>query len=239
MSDGLITPIEEWFRELVIDSDLARPRTLQREVGPSNLGEECERQLGYMSVEASRVNFSDPLKANIGTAFHALLAEILSHRGERYLVEAKVAYRGISGSVDLFDRYYGRVIDFKTTGLSKVKARRRTGAPKGHLIQGNMYGAGLTEMGESVRSITMLYIPTDGTLDDVFASTTPFDIGMADAAIDRLADIERKAREVGPESLTAKPSALCGWCSFHAPKAPLSPRTCPGRTAEILSAVDL
>lgn len=224
-------PVETWFTEVMVNAELNRPRTTQKAIGPSELGNPCDRALAYRVIEAEPIHYADPLKAQIGTGFHALLGEALSGN-PRYLTEHPVHYRGISGSADIFDRWFGRLIDLKTTQMQKIKRMRFKGIPNGHRVQTQTYAAGLDAAGFNVRSVTLLYVPTDGTLADAFAVTAPFDRAVADNAIDRLEEIQNLVADgERPEDFDAHPTPLCAWCSFYRPNVAPDSRGCPGGTS--------
>lgn len=227
-------PIETWFTEIIIGAELARPRTQQVAIGPSELGDPCDRALAYKAMGNLPVNYSDPLKANLGTAFHEfVMRALIASSPGRYLTEFPVEYRGVSGSVDIFDRWYGRLVDLKTTSKSKISRVRFKGVTQGHKVQVQTYAAGLIAAGENVRSATLLYVPTDGTLADVYAASLPIDVSVADAAIDRLEAIQNRVMDgEHPAEFEAFVTPLCGWCPAYRPNGPLTSRSCPGGTAE-------
>jgi hypothetical protein len=222
-------PISLWFAEVMVGAELARPRSQQVAIGPSELGNKCDRALMFKLSGADRVNFPDPLKASVGTGFHELVAGVL--RGNpRYLIEHPVTFQGVSGHVDIYDRWYGRVIDLKTTSMSKIKRVKHHGVSDTHRTQIQVYGAGMLEAGYVVKSLALVYIPTDGTLADVYTATLPVDGVHAAEAVQRLASLRNSS--LTPDQLPAVVTPLCGWCAFHRPNTPLDSRGCPGGTAE-------
>jgi hypothetical protein len=226
--------IEAWATDLVLDHEMNRPRSRQAHVGPSEVGERCDRRLAMAVANVQQVNYPDPLKAYVGTGLHQMLADAVELRDRgtgRYLSEHRVTYRGVTGSVDLFDRVTGRLIDFKSKSLTKVKRARRQPMEHGYKVQQMIYAAGLIAQGEHVKSVTLLYIPTDGDLSDMYAQTLPVDVSIADEAIDRLECIQNEVADGKPlPDFKAHTSALCGWCPFYSPLTPLSPASCPGAT---------
>src|SRR5690242_10177789 len=51
------------------------PRSLQEELGPSEIGEPCARRLSYRIMREPKLAKSDPLPSIVGTAAHKWLEE--------------------------------------------------------------------------------------------------------------------------------------------------------------------
>lgn len=234
------TPFSHWVRELILRSELRRPRTLQRHIGPSQVGEKCDRQLAMTMMGADPVAFSDPLKAWVGTGVHLSMQNAVEEENasRRYLTEHPVTYRGISGSVDFFDRLTGAMADWKSKELAKIRAAVKASTDEGYAIQQQVYAAGLQEQGERVNSIHLVYIPVNGKLDDIYDDYIEVDRSVADAAIDRLEALENRVADgEAVEQFAPYVSALCPWCPFYSPDAPLSARTCPGKVEQPIATV--
>lgn len=218
--------LERQLRTLVhigVIADDERGR--QRTIGASQVGTECARQLAHRQAGTRPSNVPDPLRASIvGRGVHIALAGLMERidcGAGRLLVEHPVRYRGVPGTVDLFDRVDGLVIDWKTTTLAKIKRVRESGPPTSYVVQLQVYAAGLEAAGETVRALALCYIPVDGTLADVFVWRTLPDRRTADAAVDKLnarigAELESVARP-DPSTVAASPSALCKWCPYYTP----------------------
>lgn len=231
-----ITPgdlVEAWARDVILDHELNRPRSRQASIGPSGVGDACDRKIAMQLAGVTGVNFPDPLKAYVGTGLHHMLDGAVTLRDRevgRYLTEHTVSYRGITGSVDVFDRVTGRVMDWKSKELAKIKRLRKLGLmSQEYRVQQNVYAAGLIAAGENVREIALVYVPTNGDLADIYVQVEPVDIALADAAIDRIDAIKAELME-GKDAETFRPrtSALCGWCAYHSPLTPTNAKSCSG-----------
>lgn len=228
--------LEASLRSLVWLGAATSPRSRQRVVGASELGEPCQRKLAYRLDGTPPVNLPDPLRATVGTGVHAVMADMfrrLDAESGRFLVEIPVRYRGIPGTVDLFDRLTATVIDWKTVLRGKLGKLRVDGPPERYRVQLHTYAAGLMAMGETVRWVALAYMPIDSTLDDMWVWRTAASVAEADTAIDRLNGIhERKLNNVSgviePAGVEAKPSVLCGWCDYHRPGIPTDDYGCKG-----------
>lgn len=169
-------------------------RDRQRHVGPSEIGEVCERCL----ADKIRGTYEDkregtPLAPLLGTAFHLLAQQRLSNspegRAGLLLVEKRVSvaavdgYGEIRGTVDLFDTAHGEVIDWKVlsksrmAGVSSVVHNRLDGSVLmdrsktiwetawKYYAQMMLYGYALERDGYEVRQASLLMIPRDASTD--------------------------------------------------------------------------
>lgn len=169
-------------------------RDRQRHVGPSELGEVCERCL----ADKIRGTYEDkragtPLAPLLGTAFHLLAQQRLSGspegRAGLILVEKRVdvaqvdGYGEIRGTVDLFDIERREVIDWKVlsksriAGISAVVHNRLDGSvlmDRDKIIwetawkyyaQMMLYAYALERDGYEVRQASLLMIPRDASTD--------------------------------------------------------------------------
>jgi hypothetical protein len=229
LATGEPTPgVGEWLEELIWSYAARSPRSLQRAAGPSSLGTACDRQLAHTiaGTAPSNVN-ADPWAAIVGKAVHAWLAELfqaLDAGTGRYLVEHAVAYQGVSGTCDLYDRRRRLVIDWKTLKLSKLRSIRQHGPPANHVIQTQVYAAGLAEAGEDPARAALVYLPVDGHLSDLHVWAAEVTPAVAEGALAR-ADV---LAQTPPAEATATPSRLCPWCDFYRPDATDLSVACPG-----------
>jgi len=114
------------------------PRSKQVYIGPSEIGHECTRRIAYKLLDWDKPNEmpgGGNWAAQVGTAIHAHLADIFA-KLEDYEVEQKVTIRAnLTGTVDLFDKRRGIVMDWKTTGSSGLEKRRKEGATAQQLFK--------------------------------------------------------------------------------------------------------
>lgn len=196
----------------VRDFDAARPRSLQAEVGWSEVGG-CRAALGFRLDGAWESDETDTWAAQRGTAIGDYLEAILAGPGVRTQVDT--TYRGIPGHADVVDAT--SVTDLKTTTLANSKLWAGDHALlRQKRIQAHGYAAGLVDAGELPADCTvrLLVIPVDGTFADWWAYEETFDRALADEGADRLEDV--RARLALGETLPKdKPYAWCEtWCSF-------------------------
>ena len=169
-------------------------RDRQRHVGPSEIGEVCERCL----ADKIRGTYEDkragtPLAPLLGTAFHLLAQGRLSNspegRAGLILVEKRVdvaqidGYGPIRGTVDLFDIERREVIDWKVlsksrmAGISAVVHNRLDGSVLmdrdkpiwetawKYYAQMMLYAYALERDGYEVERASLLMIPRDASTD--------------------------------------------------------------------------
>lgn len=202
-----------WARELFWAADALSARSVQAHIGPSEVGDPCDRAV------ASKVQGLPPLRVSggslasiAGTGIHDWIAQRLADlygNTARYLVETRVEYRGISGTSDLYDRRLRRVVDWKTVSQSKLARIRRSPefTPQWR-VQTAIYAAGMEARGESVEEVSIVLVPREGSIDDIFALTMPFDRSIADAAIDRV----ERLRETDVSTLGTCSGPFCDYC---------------------------
>ena len=223
--------IAEWVRDLLVTVSDTTPRSLQASLGPSEIGQRCDRRIAYRLAAAPIVNLSDPTKALVGIGTHGALADGLRRLDPtRYLVEHRVTYRGITGSADLYDRYKHRLIDWKTTSPRRIVRYRTDGVPANYSTQLAIYAQGLIAEGLPVESTALVFIPRDGKLEDIYAWSAAPDQAVADEAIDRYLALDaRVAAGAHPADFQPWPSALCPYCPNFAPEAADLAVACPGK----------
>lgn len=225
--------------EIIWSAEHARDRSKQRVPGPSELGSECERKLAYSSLGRSPVNHTaDHHQAFVGTAVHAALAEAYEKADNgagRYLIEHKVSMATpegiiVSGSLDIYDRVTGEVIDWKLPGSRSRKKYARTGPPQGYRIQAHLYAYGLEQAGESPKRVANIYLPPEGKLSETFCWSEPYNKNIA---LQALANFERITGIVqgDPDRVKLVPKTitpLCHWCSAWLKNSPDTAIACQG-----------
>src|SRR4029079_9389864 len=140
-------------------------------------------------------------------------------------VERKLTYRGIPGTVDLFDRRTGTVVDWKTTTARKLTRIRHDGPRTEYVTQVHLYGAALETAGETVAWVALAYLPVDGALDDLWVWRTRYDRAGAVVSVARLDSLRRFAH---PSTVAPSPGPLCPWCPYSRAHVPATRDTCPG-----------
>jgi len=190
------------------------PRARQKAIGASEVGHPCDRRITYKMSGQTGVNVPDPLRALVGIGWHRAMDDVfvrLNGDTGRFLVEQPVQYRGIPGTVDMYDSLEGVVYDWKTTTKAKLSKVRSGGPQPSYVTQVSIYAAALAELGFPVKLVALVFVPVDGRLDDLWVWRRPYDKSVADLAIDR---IEHLAK-VRPDEAVPSPDPLCTWCPYY------------------------
>jgi CRISPR/Cas system-associated exonuclease Cas4 (RecB family) len=191
--------------------DASRDRSMQTEVGPSEIGG-CRRKVWYrLNAQPHTNDNQSKLAAIMGTAIHAAIEEAigtLDPEGKEYLVETQVAYGDMKAHVDLFVPSTGAVIDWKT---SKIKNLSYFPSNQ-QRWQVQVYGYLLSKNGYEVKTVNLVAIARDGNEKDVKVHTEPYDETMALAALAWLENVKASKELPAPE----KDASFCkDYCQYY------------------------
>jgi len=239
----LTTPAENLGTELakiITDAGIYAPRSQQVYLGPSEVGEKCTRKLAYKLLAWDKVNDSSNgnWASQVGTAIHSHLEKIFAKMPDRYEVEEKVKIRAnLSGTIDLFDKQLGIVLDWKTTSPSNLQVRKREGATDQNIIQTMLYAYGKAQQGVTVNFVGLIYLPTGGSITDMYVELHPYDEQVALDALARLDSIYTLLSTVDVEAnpqmwsmIPIVPSRLCNYCPYFLPFSDDPSKACAGDT---------
>lgn len=213
------------------------PRSKQKRIGLSEVGEVCVRKHIYKMLDWNTTNQqSDPWASISGTAIHSWLAEAFGEFPDRYLVEHPVNVTDeLGGTSDLFDIQLGMVIDHKCMGATSMKSRKRDGMTHQQRVQVNLYGLGMERQGYEVRSVAIACYPLGGRLDGLHTIVEPYNRQLALDAIERLEDTKVLLWQLDPEAnpnhwnlIPAAPSRNCIYCPWFLPNSTDAFFGCPG-----------
>lgn len=239
----LNTPSQSLAKELadiITNAGIYSPRSQQVYIGPSEVGQECTRRLAYKLLDWEKVNVTSGgnWAAQVGTAIHSHLEGIFSKMPERYEVEQKVQIRAnLSGTIDLFDKETGSVLDWKTTSPAGVKSKRSEGASKQNIVQVMLYAYGKAQQGVQVNNVGLIFLPTGGSIQDMYIELHPYDEQIALDALKRLDSVYELLTTVDVEKSPAMwdvipkvPSRLCMYCPYFRPFSDDPSKACSGDT---------
>lgn len=159
-----------------------QPRSLQTELGPSELGTDCLHCLAAKMVGWEQ-HPTPSWRAWIGTAVHAQHEQVFLqlngtnvddptrplHWKTEYPVisghlSGLTAGYDIGGHIDLWDRKTNATIDWKIVGPTTLKNVRARGASQQYQVQASLYGIGLQNQGAQVDRSCIFFLPL-GELD--------------------------------------------------------------------------
>lgn len=228
---GLV--LADHLRELIYTGATTSERSLQRAVGVSEIGTECQRQLAYKIAGVPPTNIdSDPMPSIIGTGFHMHVQKMIERLDpRRYLVETPVVYRGIPGTIDLYDRRRRLVVDWKSTSKQKIRRLRTQGPPMRSQVQIQIYAQALLQLGETPERVALAYVPRDGSLDELYVWSSPLLPDLVGEWVTRFeALVEAHARGQDPGVVPAFPTRLCTYCDHYSAGSTDLSRACPGNS---------
>jgi hypothetical protein len=200
------------LRDVLIQFEAQRPRTMQRSLGPSELGTPCQQQIARKLAGAPRRPITDPTWAPFqGTAVHRSMEDVVAYWNQqlgrsRWLAEDRLEVEpgmpgpggqlldGISGSGDAFDLDFGMVVDWKHVGktaLEKLDRGIRMGkrpaeqvSPE-YRVQGHLYGYGHARKGRDVRYVRLVLLARSHDYDESREWTEAYQPEIAIGAIQR------------------------------------------------------
>lgn len=232
---------------IIMWTEKESPRSRQRAIGPSELGDPCDRRIAYRLAGTQAVNRSgDPWPAVVGTAIHNWLETAVNqyqaaHGFQGWIVEQRVEPDAlVAGRSDLFHVPTGTVVDYKTASSDKIKKLHRGDAPApGYVTQINLYGLGHERAGREVKNVALVYYPRSGWLNDSFVWHAAYDRSIALKSLERLYAVGFKLLDLDirnhPEKfveVTATGGDNCVWCPMFSremdPTAVASETGCPG-----------
>lgn len=233
------------LRQVITSHASRSARTLQKALGPSELGEECHRAVVGKMAGIGRTNHvSDPWPSIVGTAVHAWLEEAFSAENvrqglTRWLTETRVTPLPLpnSGTGDLYDGAERAVVDWKNLGKTTLDKLRRHGPPRKYRVQLKLYGLGFFHLGLPVERIVIAALPrTESTLDGMYVWEEPWALDDPELAQTfketglrtRLAE-QVVAGHLDWMTVPAVPSDDgCYFCPYYRPEATDGGSGCPG-----------
>ena len=238
--------LRQRLTEIIIWQNNRSPRSQQTNIGPSEIGSPCDRQIAYRIAAIDEINTrQDPWAAVIGTAIHRWLQEAVNdwvndQSGPRNLfTEIELQFGElITGHCDLYDAESETVIDWKTVGPNALKDVEAGRISTGYMIQTQLYGYMFAQQNIPVKRVALVFVPRASSLNRMRVWSAIYDPTVAETA---LARVYRIAREVLSKDLlnknhmwadvSAEGGDHCGFCPwFEAHRlAPADATGCPGR----------
>jgi hypothetical protein len=247
VGDPFSNMIKAKVTEIIRWQESQHPRGHQVSIGPSEIGDTCDRRIGYRIAGVPGVNTEfDPWAAIVGTAVHTWLDSAvqayMEHTGnEEWSTEtALVLDDFIEGHSDLYNYEHQLVIDWKTAGPDVMRKVAKNGPSPGYMIQTHIYGYMFESHGIPVKKVALVFLPRAGRLAGIYVWSADYDRSVAENALARLSGIAQKVIALNVlteshrwEQIDAEPSNLCGFCPWYDPHRDLERGAdatgCPGR----------
>lgn len=196
------------LRQVLMDYEASRPRSMQKALGPSELGTPCQAQIARKLAGCPRRPVTAPTWAPwCGTQVHdGMEKKIIPFWNdqlswERWLAEARLTVHpgvdgvdAIEGNSDAYDTRYGMVVDWKYVGktaLQKLQRALRMGKPPAEQVsteyrtQAHLYGYGQERAGRDVKWVRLVLLARSYDYDESGEWTEAYQPEIAVAAIDR------------------------------------------------------
>lgn len=234
--------------DIITWAERRRPRSVQVELGPSDLGADCDRRIGYkMAGLPAATNGGDPWVTFVGSAIHSRLQESIDAwsafhcESGRFLTETSAPLDDfIKSHPDLLDVDKKMVIDHKSAGTDILK-KYSTGDPMkefpGYIIQVQLYGLAFELAGYEIDKVALAFYPRSGWLKSMHTWVAPYDRNLALAAYQRPYDIADTLTRLGvvdnPQAWASVPAVAgnqCGFCPWFDRErvTPADDTGCPG-----------
>jgi hypothetical protein len=225
-----MSSVEDLYLGVIKDGITRHPRSLQKRIGPSEIGRPCDRWILHKLNGDGEPDRGPAWKPAVGTAVHDQLERWFdgANRGggeldrtewvtEWEVTVGTIGGQPITGHSDLFHVPTGTVIDHKVVGPKQISKYRLHGPSEQYRTQAHLYAAGFTADGGwgPARTVAIAFLPRDGELSSTVFWSEPFDPHRAAAAMLRANRLWTMLTVVGIDAALAA-SPLCDdeWCTW-------------------------
>lgn len=225
--------IDEMLVKALVAYDATRERSLQKEIGVSQIGG-CRRSVYFHLNGEPKVNNTLRLPALMGTAIHKMIEEAIIDEAKAtwadYETEKEVTFDGLKGHIDLFIPSAGAVIDWKTTKLKNLDYF----PSKQQRWQVQLYAYLLENNGYEVKTVTLVGIPRDGDERNIKTHTEEYNREIALDGMAWLREVQSMTMPPAPERYAAQ------FCQHY---CPYFGDSCGGKgkevTAEVIEDIEI
>lgn len=225
-----MTSVEDLYLGVIKDGITRHPRSLQKRIGPSEIGRPCDRWILHKLNGDGEPDRGPAWKPAVGTAVHDQLERwfnaanrggaVLEHMEwvtEWEVTVGQIGGEDITGHSDLFHVPTGTVIDHKVVGPKQLSKYRLHGPSQQYRVQAHLYGRGFTTDGGwgPCRTVAIAFLPRDGELSGAYFWSEPHDPHLAAEAMNRANRLYTMLTVVGIDAALAA-SPLCDdeWCTW-------------------------
>lgn len=192
---------------IIENSIRTQPRSLQKSIGPSELGTPCDHCLAAKLAGWQKIERDVAWLPFIGTCVHAYLEQLFEQerakdiengdsglfQAERRVQPGTIRNQPLTGSTDLYLEHLdgvgspGMTIDWKIVGKSTLDTVKRTGAPsKQYQAQAHLYAKGWNAAGWPTSHVCVYFMPRNSpNLRDGFIWIDRYDEAQAVEALER------------------------------------------------------
>lgn len=227
-----MTGIADELRRRLADAAAASARSNQREVGPSELGG-CRTRLWHRTNGTERTNTTDPLPAALGTAIHAMLADLFPDAETE--VELRGHHRDFGPVLGHADMLIGAsVIDWKTTKKKSLPYF----PSEAQWDQVHVYGWLARQNQRPCIEVVLVGIARDGGQDDIVVASQPYDERRAERVLSSAAAVRGLPIPPPPEMAVSFCRSWCGFYGACPGRAPQEARSAPLPSEAVPAALD-
>lgn len=225
-----MTSVEDLYLGVIKDGITRHPRSLQKRIGPSEIGRPCDRWILHKLNGDGEPDRGPAWKPAVGTAVHDQLERWFDaanrHGAELAHMEwvtewevtvGQIGGQDITGHSDLFHVPTGTVIDHKVVGPKQLAKYRLHGPSEQYRVQAHLYGKGFTDDGGwgPCRQVAIAFLPRDGELSGAYFWSEPHDPHLAVEAMNRANRLWTMLTVVGiDQALAASPLCDDQWCTW-------------------------
>lgn len=178
----------------LIEQDKSRPRSVQTQVGVSEIGG-CATRVWHKINDTEITNTETlRLSAIMGTALHSMIEDVFVP-DSRYKVETEVVVGDIKGHIDLIDTKTNTIWDWKTITKNSIAYF----GSRQQLLQIQLYGWLANQNGILIDRVGLVGIPRDGNEHDIIELSWAYDESLALEAIERFEYIKNQFEPPAPE----------------------------------------
>lgn len=189
------------IRAVIETAILHQPRSLQKRIGPSEIGTPCDHCLAAKLAGWQSTEKDVPWLPFVGTAVHAQIEEIFINEATKVYAEdpsGGVPYRAehktmvgvidgqeIWGSTDLVDFEAAMTVDWKVVGATTLRSAK-AGPSQVYRVQQHLYAKGWNDAGYRIDHVAIAYLPrNDLSLASAVWWHEPFNRQLAEDALAR------------------------------------------------------
>ena len=188
-------------RGIIEDAIDNAPRSLQKRIGPSELGTDCLHCLAAKLAGWKQNSSGGGWLTWIGTSVHAQHEHLFTRlngtnvdteknpvrwKTEYTVNVGQIAGTPITGSIDLWDRKTKSTVDWKIVGSTTLRSVKANGPSQQYQVQASLYGIGLFNEGARVEHSCIYFLPRNATsLKDAFIWENDFDPQPGEWALSR------------------------------------------------------
>jgi hypothetical protein len=224
--------LQQLIIKIVTDASNGSERSLQKAIGPSEIGHPCSRNVAFkVAGVAKQPSTLDPLPSVLGVAFHAWMERNLPR--DEWIPESKVYVTGaLYGHCDAYHIPTRTVVDWKLLGRTIHTEWTQGHVSDKYRVQAHSYGQGFVNAGYPVDRIAVAVFCRAKTLQDLYVWSEEYDPAAAQRALTRLQIIRDYVTATGASDtnrapLMAVPATVGGECYFCSYKGSETAGMCP------------